>query len=236
MQTWSDAEVKSRIKEAISAVAWPEPHRIDMLFAQLGAISGNNIAEITKVMLDERQDADLREFACWVLGALAHPDSSPALVKASQSQNAAIRRGALKALATYGDDTSTEILCNALRDIDEETQIIAAVALGLRPKRDSFDCLSAEFTRHDISDKLKGIIAEALGNLGDARAIELFVETVHDASSEVRYWIAYALGELKDPRAIPILNSLVNDVTVVPEEGKTVADEARAALNRIAPH
>ena len=44
--------------------------------------------------------------------------------------------------------------------------------------------------------------AEALGDLGDIRAVPLLIEALHDPYVDVQWLAAQALGKLKDSRAV----------------------------------
>ena len=80
-------------------------------------------------------------------------------------------------------------------------------------------------------------IIEALGKLGDARAVEPLVAYLKSPHSYWRGTAAQALGYLGDPRAIPHLRALLADHALAWKEDhgpeRSVADIARMALRRL---
>jgi HEAT repeat protein len=53
--------------------------------------------------------------------------------------------------------------------------------------------------------------AEALGKIGDTRAVDLLIEKLKDKKLLVRWKAAEALGEIKDYRAVEPLIHVLND-------------------------
>ena len=69
--------------------------------------------------------------------------------------------------------------------------------------------------------------AEALGEIGDARAVEPLILALKDEYWEVRRRAAEALGEIGDARAVEPLKKALND------ESRGVREAARDALEKI---
>ena len=76
----------------------------------------------------------------------------------------------------------------------------------------------------DEDVRLKAV--EALGKIGDARAVEGLIKALDD-DIDVRREAVKALGEIGDPRAFDALSELVHD------ESRDVREAARDALRRI---
>jgi len=71
--------------------------------------------------------------------------------------------------------------------------------------------------------------AEALGKIGDNRAVDLLIESLKDKKPLVRWKAAEALGEIKDNRAVEPLIKILNDR----EEDWSVRKGAAEALGKI---
>ena len=69
--------------------------------------------------------------------------------------------------------------------------------------------------------------AEALGKIGDKRAVEPLIEALRDSFSDVRYYAARALGEIRDSRVVEPLIEALRD------EDYEVRGNAALALGKI---
>lgn len=69
--------------------------------------------------------------------------------------------------------------------------------------------------------------AEALGRMGDPRAVDPLIPLLGDPDWRVRLKAAWSLGRIGDPAALPFLMRLVRD------ESEAVRDMAREAAQEI---
>jgi len=100
-------------------------------------------------------------------------------------------------------------LTRALSHPDLRIQWQAAQALG-QLGSDAVDYLIGALKTRDKETKI-GII-EALGIIGDKRAINPLVALLQDHSNEVRWEVALALGEMEDKSAIEPLKQALRDI------------------------
>jgi len=56
-------------------------------------------------------------------------------------------------------------------------------------------------TLKDEDPRVRYQSAEALGNIGDSRAIDPLIQALNDEDNSVRYWSTVALGKINDARA-----------------------------------
>ena len=68
---------------------------------------------------------------------------------------------------------------------------------------------------------------EALGEIGDERAVEPLIQALKDEDKAIRYWAAKALGEIGDERAVDSLTQALQD------EDEYVREAAEEALEKI---
>lgn len=100
-------------------------------------------------------------------------------------------------------------LTQALQHRDLNIQWKAAQALG-ELGTDGVEYLIHTLDSTRNKEARLGII-EALGIIGDARAVNPLISHMKDGSNEIRWETALALGEIGDSSAIPSLKSALND-------------------------
>ena len=95
---------------------------------------------------------------------------------------------------------------------------------------------SLEVLLEKLSDDNEGIrwnAAEALGRLGDLRAVDPLIETLWDDDARVRKKAAWALGMLGDPRALASLQRLYR---MEREDAKDIIEEAMDMIKQAMAH
>jgi len=117
-----------------------------------------------------------------------------------------------------------------LGDNETDLRLISAWSLGKFQFEIVWDCIYPLLQTDNTL--LRAGIADALGQLGDARALPALVKLSKDGPYEVRLWAALALSKIGDP-ARPYLRSLL-------EEAGTQADaliyvDALEKLDRLTP-
>jgi HEAT repeat protein len=85
----------------------------------------------------------------------------------------------------------------------------------------------------DEDPGVRGSAAEALGEIGDPRAVGPLINALKDKSLGVRAWgvrvaATEALGKIGDPRAIEFLKELLTE-----KDSYSVGKEAQKALDEI---
>jgi HEAT repeat protein len=83
-----------------------------------------------------------------------------------------------------------------------------------------------------------GFVAEALGRLGDARAVEPLIAAIPRGNIHFRYHAAKVLGEFGDARAVPVLQWMQAHDTGYVGDGcdkEFNCDVATAALGALQP-
>lgn len=80
---------------------------------------------------------------------------------------------------------------------------------------------------NEVSKNVRGVAAETLGEIGDARAVEPLIEAVKDKDEYVRWAAIETLGEIGDARAVESLIEALKD------KDEDVRRVAREALSKI---
>jgi len=161
------------------------------------------------------------------------------LIVALKDNDDLVRSYAAEALGNIGDARAVEPLINSLKDNDSDVRESAAEALGniewkpptdyqkavyLVAMRDWQECvkIGADAVEplivalKDNDDLVRSYAAEALGNIGDPRAVEPLINVLKDDN---KWWVrekaAKALGEIGDAAIDPLIVALKdNDIGV----------------------
>ncbi|MCY3023782.1 MAG: HEAT repeat domain-containing protein [Planctomycetota bacterium] len=147
-----------------------------------------------------------RRAAATALGRIRAPEAIAALcnVLADAREDAELRQQCAIALAEIGDRSAVPALCEVLPDRSDGVVYSATWALGqledgraVEPLLELFESWPADF------------VAEALGNIGDSRAVETLCGALHRKEWPTVRAVIVALGRIGDPRAINPLLKLV---------------------------
>ena len=134
------------------------------------------------------------------------------------------RWDAAEALGKTGNARAVEPLVAALRDTNWYVREHAARSLGEIGDRDAVVPL-IEFLRHseqdvgehagfsqgEVKTSLQAAAVEALGALGDARAVDSLIGLLNTGDEYSRRGVVDALAKIKDPRVVPALITALND-------------------------
>lgn len=196
-------------------------------------------------------------------------DAVPQLLHALEDTDGYVRNGAAIALGKIGNSNATQPLIRALRwhddlvyedDEDQEARTSAATALGKLRNDAACQALLAEFEKFpSVDSTLASYIVEALGEIGDPRAVHVMLKAIDSGDFELqkiaasalaklgrdgieellrlaakhdqpgRPYVIRALGTNSVKSAAPLLLKILNDST----EGKAVRCQAAEAIGRI---
>ena len=123
-----------------------------------------------------------------------------------KDQSWQVRSNAAEALGQLGDAHAVDPLIACLKDENWNVQIAAAHALvkmGKPVVEQLIACLKDQQSEESA--------AEALGELGDARAVEPLITCLHDYDGVLRGYAIRALGKLGDARAVEPLIVCLKD-------------------------
>lgn len=136
-----------------------------------------------------------------------------------------------ESLIQFGEE-AIPCLLDALQDKDLEEQrkdkiVMALGEIAKEVKLGDTIVITLIKVLQDPDWDVRETAAWALGELGDARAIDPLIEALQDANKEVRRAAAKALGELGDARVIDPLTEVLQDKNL---EVQKAAQEALARL------
>lgn len=141
------------------------------------------------------RDAILREYTLAALGTLRAPEGFDAMVKALQDTGFERRYIAAWALGQLGDARGVAPLIAALDDSNETVRRYATRSL-IKLDRHAVAPMLAALPH--ASTRAAGYLIRALGDIGDARAVEALLDQVNGPNRALAF---QALGKLKDKRA-----------------------------------
>lgn len=179
----------------------------------LGRLGDNTAEEPLILILDNDNNSEVRKLAACALGEVGGEDSVETLINALDDKEWPVRKNAVKSLGKIGDKRALKPLLKALEDEDTDVKRQAIHALE-KMKKEAYKPLLKMF--YDVNWQNRSIAAEALGRLGDRRAVEplskaLSNSRVRDENRYVRGKAAEALGRLGDKKAIPYLEKALNE-------------------------
>lgn len=83
----------------------------------------------------------------------------------------------------------------------------------------------SEMLLHDEDSSIRELIVEALGNLGDPKAVQALGKALEDKNIEVRSMAVYALGQLGGEKAMSLIKKAQKDKSEVVRQAATEALE-----------
>ncbi|HEY3417564.1 MAG TPA: HEAT repeat domain-containing protein, partial [Armatimonadota bacterium] len=167
---------------------------------------------------------NLSDRIAWALGEIGDPRAAQPLWEAYQRQTPENRQGFIKAFGQLQAKEAFDVVRGALGDADAQVRAAAAHALGHYQDARAVPALmvalrdpaipvsiAAFFYRFEgetsTGTTIKQEAAWALGEIGDAQAVEPLIAMLGAGTRDERQAVAEALGKLKDPRAVPALIS-----------------------------
>ena len=155
----------------------------------LGEIrDGRAVEPLVKTLKDA--DDDVREGAAEALGKIKDRRAVEPLIEALKDEDDDVRRAAAEALGRIGDGRAVGALENVLRKGGKAVvRIWAAYALvRINKNEKAFQYLLTRLK--DKDPDIRRLVAYALGEIGDGRAVEPLIEALKDESWHVCWSVA----------------------------------------------
>lgn len=182
----------------------------------------------------EDPDTSVRRGAAWALGVIGNRGATEALTRSLRDEDAEMRRKVAWALGEIADDAAVESLVGALNDADEDVRRVVLLVLeklGWKPPEEAEEVQQLVADREwdrlaGMGDVAVGSLIEALesgdeemrvkaawalGEIGDARAVDPLLSSLQDRSASVREKAIWALGKIADERAVDALIAALDD-------------------------
>ena len=174
---------------------------------------------------------DVRLSAAKALGQIGHPRAVDRLMELTLDEFSKVRIGAAQALGLIGDPRAVESLLGLIRDKELNVRSAATEALSRisNPQVTVIERLLALLTQ-DEPDYVRASAVEALGLIGDPRAVESLLVLNQDVNWSVRIVAVRALCRIGTPQAVGRLLELTWDeessrAEVIGEVGSHQMDE-----------
>ena len=122
-------------------------------------------------------------------------------------------------------------LAKALDDADDKVRVQAAISLGWMPAKDAVPALLSKLADANCGERLRRRIAQALGQIGDVRAIPSLLPLLSSHDRWLRENAILSLGYLKAKEAVPTLVKYANGEDIPEHDGKYTRDEKLTVLD-----
>jgi HEAT repeat protein len=170
----------------------------------LGEVPDSRAVEPLVAALKD-DDKEVRENAMDALGTIGDARALNPVVAALKNRNrqrekvlpSVLRRSAARVLGELGDERAVEPLIEALNDFDQVVVGNAAVSLARLGVSDAVEPLLRLLSDEDRWWPARAGAAEALGILGDPRAVDTLKKMVDDKADSVREKAREALERIK---------------------------------------
>jgi HEAT repeat protein len=242
----------SRIADSFIPILMDKDSNVRKAAVEALGVMGNNNAIDPLIPLLKDEDSQVRKAAAEAFGKIGDSRAEIPLIGVLKDKDSKVRKAGALAIGKRGNTLAVDPLIVALKDEDIKVREAAAEALGeIRdsraidplitllkdksihaPKAKSIkldDPNLSTWLEEDEGISVRKAAAEALGKLGDSRAVEPLIVVLQNEDDEfwqIRQWAAWALGEVGDARAVGPLISALND-------NMNIRDTATVALLRI---
>ena len=199
-----------------------------------------SVEQLIAAIEDATREPSLRAVGCHVLGVLREYSGADALSRLFEEDgDAGTVWEAAKALARLDEKRVAITLVRVLERGGAAQQAAAAWTLGWLGVPATIPALRASALNPQANTDVRAHAIEALGVM-HAVGVRQVHETVADLigllaseSPDLRYWAAYSLGQIGDAASIPALERVASNDDGVLDNGCSVRQEARDALDAI---
>src|SRR3990172_1751965 len=153
---------------------------------------------------------EIRIFAAKELAKIKDPSVIDVLIDATSDKQEEVRIEVIQTLGEIGDERAVNPLVYTLGDESLVVREKSAVALGKLGRPAAVEALISALNSN-TNLTIVCAIAEALGQIEDARAVEPLITFLNHKESIIRECTAASLGNLWDSRAVKSLIAALND-------------------------
>jgi HEAT repeat protein len=181
--------------EPLIAALLDQDYEVRELAAQaLRELGEPAVEPLIAALLD--QDSKVRQLAAKLLGELGNTRAVEPLVAALQDEAETVRNAAAVALGEIGDPRAVEPLVTALRNVGMSLTVQYSLRMLGQP---AVGPLIAALKDGDWRVRVQA--AKALGEFGDARAVESLLAALEDEAPIVHWEIVEVLRRIGTPEA-----------------------------------
>ena len=153
---------------------------------------------------------EVRIFAAKELAKIKDPSVIDALIDATTDNQEEVRIEVIQTLGEIGDERAVKPLIYALGDEILVVREVSARALGKLGRPEAVDDLILVLNSNANLPIVCAVI-EALGQIGDAGAVESLLAFLSNKEPKIRECTASSLGKLRDKHAVEFLIAALND-------------------------
>ena len=196
------------IERVRSAPSWRDRTKAASVLGEIGDTRA--VLPLLEVMREPREDNDVKLACAEALGRLNDPSVIPILCQELGRLDEWSSPRIAAVLVAFGRAAIPHLLTTLDSSATLNGRIWAAQVLGKLKARRAVPPLMNRL--HDRSEQMRLSAANALGDIGDLRAVRPLVDIIlRDPTPAVRAQGASALGRLGDPEVLPILVGALGD-------------------------
>jgi HEAT repeat protein len=206
----------------------------DRLMMLIGSMGEEVVGDLAHRLTDGRWF--VVKTALEVMGEIRHKTvSTDLLLSAVYHDDIRVKREAIKTLGKMESRGSIRILCDLLKEKNEEIQILALAALEEAGDKIAvphiLPLIQKKILKGQRSDRLRKKAIQVLGRLGDSRVLPPLVELLKNRGvfsredRSVRRTVVETLGALGTPESENLLKSVIRE-----DDDALVLDTARRVL------
>lgn len=196
------------LERVAKASSWQERARCATALGQLG--DRKAVGPLVKVMRDKREDSDVKLAAAEALGRIRDLEILPMLCEQLADIDEWASPRISKVLVSFGSDAVEPLLETIASNDSLNARVWGAQVLG--KLRDRKATMPLVHRLHDRSEQMRMVVSNALGDIGDNRALRPLIEIIlRDPVAAVRAQAASALGRIGDEGALPLLVTALGD-------------------------
>jgi HEAT repeat protein len=181
--------------------------------SDLGSLRKRGIVTVSAMrsaIADETLPARVRSSACEMIRLLGDKGAARLLLSTlDKAASPELTWEIAKTLVAIGGKRVRAGLLRRLHHTFERDRAIV-YAMGLLGESRAVPALIAKLSDTSNLPELRGEAAEALGSIGDCRALTALISATRDKAVEVRFWSTFALGRIGDKRATAALEAVRN--------------------------
>ncbi|HOC01907.1 MAG TPA: HEAT repeat domain-containing protein [bacterium] len=219
----SDVMVRSRAVSSLGEIKHPSAIQslIDLLLydtqiqkdtqSALSKYGKGVVLPMAELLKQNSQDVRCKVIVAKILGEAGDQDAINILLRLLKDNDKSVQKAAAYSLGLLKNPVAVEPLLDVLKQGYSEVCPSVIIALGKIGDTRAVEDLLSVFQQTSDGDGLRNLVVEALSEISDKRAFQVFIKCLGDSDSRTRRYAVIGLGKLKDTEAVEPLINILDD-------------------------